>query len=308
MQGAAFQGAAQHQDRGVVRAIGSGRAQGRPQLLGDVGTDPGVRGRRGRQDRGARWQTGQQCANAPIVRAEVVPPVRDAVGLVDDHQCGSGRQVRQDLVTEHRVVESLGGDQQDIHLACTHPGLDLLPLGDVGRVHGHGPDPGTLSGGDLVAHQGKQRRDDDARPDDSGPAASAGYGRRCAGSPVPPALTQQHRRHEVHRRFSPASALDHQDPAVGENQRLDRPPLVLAQVRITAAHELAQDGLGALTQRRGEWLRALGALRVLSAWDRHGPTVTPAIAEVRPWIPLAHGPPHHRRAGHPGHCCGLAAQ
>ena len=79
-----------------------------------------------------RRQACQKGPNAPVVRTEVVPPVRDAVGLVEDNQRGVCCQVRQDLIAEHRVVETLGGDQEDIHLAGAHLGLDRCPLGDIG--------------------------------------------------------------------------------------------------------------------------------------------------------------------------------
>ena len=76
-------------------------------------------------------------------------------------------------------------------------------------------------------------------------------------------------------------------------------------------NELAQDGLGSLTHGRVDQIvvrGALSAFRVLGACDRHRTTVARTIKAVLLWIPLAHGPPHHRRAGHLGHRCGLSAQ
>ena len=279
MEGAALQGPPQHQDLLAARPT---RLQGRPQLLGDVGTDPTVRGRRRGQDRGARRQSRQQGGDAPVVGAEVVAPVRDAVGLVDDHQCGARSQVGEDLIAEDRVVEALRGDQQDIDLTSGHLSLNLLPLGDIGRVHGHGPDPGALGGGHLVAHEGQQRRDDDARP---GTGARTGGWQWGARAPASPALSQQDRRHEVHRRLPPPGALDHQGSAACDDQRLDRPPLVLTQARVAAAHELAQDGLGPLTHGRVEPIGAHGTLSVLGilgSCDRHGTTVAWTIKVALP--------------------------
>jgi hypothetical protein len=90
------------------------------QLLGDVGHDPAV-GRGGRREhRGAGRQVAEQRADASVVGPEVVPPVGDAVGLVDDEQPGGRRQPGQHRVAEPRVVEPLGADEQDVDLAARH--------------------------------------------------------------------------------------------------------------------------------------------------------------------------------------------
>ena len=64
---------------------------------------------------------------------------------------------------------------------------------------------------------------------------------------------------------------------MSDNESFYRPPLVLAQARIAAADELAQDGLGSLAHGGAELLRelgtVLGALRFLMVRDRHGATV-----------------------------------
>ena len=64
---------------------------------------------------------------------------------------------------------------------------------------------------------------------------------------------------------------------MSDNESFYRPPLVLAQARIAAADELAQDGLGSLAHGGTELLRelgtVLGALRFLMVRDRHGATV-----------------------------------
>ena len=229
----ALQGAAQDED------LGGPLARGAPgQLLGDVVGHPLVRRGGGGQDGRARGQLGQQGADAPVVGAEVVPPVGDAVRLVDDDEPGAGRQVGQDLVAEDRVVEALGGHQQDIDVPGAHLRLDLVPLGGVGRVDGDGVDAGAPGGGDLVAHEGQQRGDDDARP---GAGARAGGGGRGAVGPRAPALAQQDGGHEVDGGLAPAGALNHQRPAPADDQGLDGAPLVLAQRRVLAPHQRAQD-------------------------------------------------------------------
>ena len=78
---------------GMVGCGGCLAGRGGLQLLGDVGRHPGVGGGRGGQDRGAGRQGGQQGADTPVVGAEVVAPVRDAVRLVDHHEPGPGGQV-----------------------------------------------------------------------------------------------------------------------------------------------------------------------------------------------------------------------
>ena len=238
MERVALQGAAQDED------LGGPLARGAPgQLLGDVVGHPLVRRGGGGQDRRARGQLGEQGADAPVVGAEVVPPVGDAVRLVDDDEPGAGRQVGQDLVAEDRVVEALGGHQQDVDVPGAHLRLDLVPLGGVGRVDGDGVDAGAPGGGDLVAHEGQQRGDDDARP---GAGARAGGGGRGAVGPRAPALAQQDGGHEVDGGLAPAGALNHQRPAPADDQGLDGAPLVLAQRRVLAPHQRAQDRLGAL--------------------------------------------------------------
>ena len=61
-------------------------------------------------------QRGEQVADAPVVGAEVVAPVGDAVGLVDHEQPGARGELGQLLLAEPRVVEPLGADQQDVDL------------------------------------------------------------------------------------------------------------------------------------------------------------------------------------------------
>lgn len=106
--------------------------------------------------------------------------------------------------------------------------MDLVPLGDVGRVDGGSTDPGTLGRRDLVAHEGEQRRDDDRGPRASGAQERGG--------------------HEVHGRLAPAGALDHECTAVLAHERVDRCPLVVAQHHVLTADETAQRGLGLGTQ------------------------------------------------------------
>ena len=215
-QGVAVERAAQHQHVGA-------------QLLRDVGGDPGVGGGGGRQHGDAVGQLGQQRAQPPVVGPEVVSPVGDAVRLVDDQQAGGRGQPGQHLVAEAGVVEALGRDQQHVDEAGGDVVVDLLPLLDVGGVDGHGPDAGPLGGGDLVAHQGQERRDDHGRSGPGGPEQGGGD--------------------EVDRRLAPAGALDHQRPPPVDDQRLDRGPLVVAEPGVVVTDERTQLLLGGGAER-----------------------------------------------------------
>lgn len=127
-----------------------------------------------------------------------------------DHQQTRGRgEARQHLVPEIGIVEPLGTDQQHIHLARRHLGLDGVPLLGVGGVDRAGADTGPGRRRHLVAHEGEQGRDDDRRP------AALGAQQRC--------------RHEIHRGLAPPGPLDDQGSAPVGDEGLDGPPLVLAQ-------------------------------------------------------------------------------
>ncbi len=213
----AVERAAQHQDVGA-------------QLFGDIGRHPRV-GRGGGGEHGyAVGKVAQEGADAPVVGPEVVAPVGDAVGLVDDQQATRGGQAGQHLVSEARVVEPLGRDQQHVDLAGPDLLVDRLPLLVVGGVDGDRPDAGPLGRRDLVAHQGQQRRDDHGR----------------AGA----LLTQQEGGHEVDRGLAPAGALHDQRPPPLDRQRGDRGPLVVVQDDVLVhpwADECPQVLLGART-------------------------------------------------------------
>ena len=217
----AVERSAQHQHLGTQALAGHAA---RAQLLGDVGTHPGVGGRRGGEHRDAGGQVGQEGADTAVVGPEVVAPVGDAVGLVDHQQPAGRREPWQHLVAEAGVVEPLGAHQQDVDLAGGDGVLDRLPLLDVGGVDGDRADPGPLGGSDLVAHQGQQGRHDHGRARALGP--------------------EEQGRHEVDRGLAPAGALDHQRAPALDDQRFDRRPLVVAQGRVVAPDQRPEVALG----------------------------------------------------------------
>ena len=100
--------------------------------------------------------------------------------------------------------------------AATSSHSVAVGAGDLDR-----PDAGAGGRGDLVAHQREQRADQQGR------AAAA--------------AAQQRRRHEVDRRLAPAGALHDERPLRPLDQRRDGGVLPLAELRVGAAGELAQD-------------------------------------------------------------------
>ena len=200
------------------------------ELLGDIGDDALVGGGRGGQHRQVRRQRGDELGQSPVVGPEVVPPVRDAVRLIDDQQAHAGHERRQLFVPKSRIVEPLGRDQQDVDLVGIERRAGLLPLVRIGRVDRHGPDARPLGGGHLIAHQGQQRR----------------HQQRGTRS----ALTQQQRGDEVDRRLSPPGALHHQRTAVIVDQRLDGLELAIVEHRAVDPGEALQRGGGVSRGRR----------------------------------------------------------
>jgi hypothetical protein len=200
---------AEPQARPVERAAQDQRVV--PQLLGDVGGDPGVGRRGGGENRYAVWKSIEECPNATVVGAEVMAPVGDAMRLVDHEQAAARSELGQHLVAEVGVVEPLRADEKHIDLARRHRLGDLTPLGDVGGVDGGGPYARARGGLDLVAHQREERGDDD------------GGAVTC-----PP---QQRRGDKVDSRLAEPGALDQEHPAPRGHQGFDCRPLVVAESR-----------------------------------------------------------------------------
>ena len=148
-------------------------------------------------------QRGEQVADAPVVGPEVVAPVADAVRLVDDEQpaaCGergSCSSRKRGLLSRSGVTSSTS--TSSAASACAH----VVPLVGVGGVDGHGADAGALGGGDLVAHEREQRRDDQGRPGARAPAAARW---RRSRRPTCPSRCAARRAPAGARRRAPATA------------------------------------------------------------------------------------------------------
>ena len=102
-----------------------------------------------------REQLGQ-LAQLQVFRAEVMAPLRHAVGLVDGEQ----RDVQLAQEIEHaRLHQALGRQVQHLQLTAAHaPGQLTLLLGVQGGVQRGRSHPKLIERGDLVVHQRDQRR------------------------------------------------------------------------------------------------------------------------------------------------------
>ncbi|MNT14496.1 hypothetical protein D3C72_1495050 [compost metagenome] len=101
-----------------------------------------------------------QDGQLPIFRAEVVAPLRHAVGFIDGKQGdAAARQQRQEASGQ----QALGGDIEHVQLTGEQFAFDPGGgFGVQGRVQEFGAHAELTQGFDLVLHQGNQRRDDDA--------------------------------------------------------------------------------------------------------------------------------------------------
>ena len=128
------------------------------EFFDDVFAGGGIR-RGGEGDARHAREAANQLGELHVMRAEIVAPLGDAVGLVDREQ-GDGRVVEE--VQEFVHQEPLGGDVDEVDLAVADGGFGggYLARVDV-RVDRSGADAKLLQSRNLVLHQRNQRRDDD---------------------------------------------------------------------------------------------------------------------------------------------------
>ena len=100
-------------------------------------------------------------AELMVLRAEVVAPLRDAMGFVHDDAAdvpGIG------AVEEAREQETLGGGVEETLFTCVEGAEAGFGLGGVeGGIEEGGRDAGELEGINLVLHQGDEGRDDNGK-------------------------------------------------------------------------------------------------------------------------------------------------
>ena len=120
------------------------------------------RGRGGQREDALGANFPRDAGEAQVVGPEVVPPLRDAVGLVDREE-GDPRLAQQ--VEEALVVEPLRRDVEQLEAPVDDPRGDrALLLRADGRVEPPRRDAEARQEVDLVLHQRDERRHDDRRP------------------------------------------------------------------------------------------------------------------------------------------------
>ena len=113
---------------------------------------PVVGGSRRGQEPGIRWQCPSGPLDEPVVGAEVVAPVRDAVGLVDHQKRDRRGDGIENGFEEPLAREPLGRDEKDVDLVLGHLLGDFLPLVGVRGVDRGGTNAHPFGGGDLIPH------------------------------------------------------------------------------------------------------------------------------------------------------------
>ena len=130
------------------------------ELRDDVVLHRGRRRGRERDDR-CRTQERQALAQHAVLRTEVVPPLRDAVGFVDRDE---GREPAGQQLGEARHLEPLGGDEEEVEppleVRATRGARRLASPARVDSLRGQAL---RAELGDLVLHQGDEGADDQRR-------------------------------------------------------------------------------------------------------------------------------------------------
>jgi hypothetical protein len=228
---------------GLRRQVDDGERQARPveraahhlevvaQLVDDVGHDPVVGGGRRAQHRHVGREHLEDAGDAAVVGAEVVAPVADAVGLVDDEEAEGAQELGEDVGAEPGVVQPLRRDQQQVDLARPDPRLDLVPVVGVVAVDRGGPHAGPFGHRELVAHEGEQRR----------------HEHRGARALVAPEAGGD----EVDGALAPAGALHDEHPPPPLDQPLDRLPLAGPELGVGPAGEPHQQRVCVLAPTLG---------------------------------------------------------
>ena len=130
------------------------------QLADDVGADIGGGGGRDGED-GDVGEAVERVPDVEVVGAKVVSPLADAVRLVD---CEKGQFRAGDRLEECRVPESFRGNVHELVVAVRHRReAEVHFVGRDGRVEEGGGDVAFFECGDLILHQGDERRDDERR-------------------------------------------------------------------------------------------------------------------------------------------------
>ena len=143
----------------AVEARDEARRAGKPEPLDDLLARQFVGGRGQRDARHVGKALGDR-RQADIFRAEIVPPLRHAMRLVDRKQRDLGPAEQGEAA---RRQQPLRRDIEQVEIAGDQPPLDLGGfLERQRRIQHRRLDAGLEQARDLVAHQRDQRRDHDA--------------------------------------------------------------------------------------------------------------------------------------------------
>ena len=135
----------------------------------------------------------EHAAQHPVIGAEIMPPFRHAMRLVDREQA---QRRRAQQVTETRLAGTFGRDIEQIELARAEGILRLAPVGIGAGQRGRADAVGARAA-QLVVHQRDQRADH-----------HAGAGQHDRGELVGQRLARP-RRHHRQRRIARQYACDH---------------------------------------------------------------------------------------------------
>ena len=138
------------EDEGVVTQLGC-----------DVVGDALIGGGRGGQNGGPGGQVVEESPQPAVIGAEVVPPIRDAMGFIAHERERSSLHRVEDTTTEAGIGQAFRCDQEEVDGVLGDPGLDGVPCVEVGRVDGLGDESEASGCLDLIAHEGQQGRDHD---------------------------------------------------------------------------------------------------------------------------------------------------
>ena len=207
--------------------------QVRPEDIFQIGEHPIVGGGGRGEDADIGRQGADHALDQSVVRAKVMTPVGNAVGLIDDQQRDAARDRREHLPAEVGIAQPLRRDEQDIDLVPRHLPLDYLPLSLILGIDGHGPDPHPRGRRDLIAHQCQQRGDQDRRP-------AALFAKELG-------------RDEIDRALSPTRLLHHQQPTAALHYMPDGIllPVAKACAWILGAEPEVVEGAGGIVRHRG---------------------------------------------------------
>ena len=143
----------------AVEARDKARRVVEPEPVDDLAAGKVVGGGGQRDARHIRKAFGDD-GKADIFRAEIVPPLRHAMRLVDREQGDVGAAEQAEAARRHQPLRR---DIEQVEIAGQQPRLDGVGfLIGQRRIQHRRLDAGLEQAGDLVAHQRDQRRDHDA--------------------------------------------------------------------------------------------------------------------------------------------------